>query len=281
LLLGIAPQILTSTTSESPPSNPRISEEDKKYLLAALTTLGGPKSKMLRGTWFPGQPTGGLEFAKTCLNDKSTDHAQATARPLNRLTNTQTQKEACCRALHSTHKQTKRDTLTPTFPPHMPWIILPQLLNKTTGFPFHSLSRQQPDHRISPATFTIALKRKLCLSITDPAQALLECPCGKAPDVFRDHFFHCKSAPGHKTAPRDKMRDTLLFMFRSLGPLTEWTGHECDVACEQAKLLNMHPGNGPADVGIALQPQPSPAHETPHSCLLAVDFAITPAPKLP
>jgi hypothetical protein len=179
----------------------------------------------------------------------------------------------------SAHKKAERETLTPSFPLHTQ-IMLPQLLNKTTSFPFHSLSRRKPDHRISPATFTIAPKRKLRLPITNPAKASLQCPCGKAPDIFGDHYFHCKSAPGHKTVLHDKMRDTLLFIFRSPGPLTRWTAHEYDVACEPTQLLNMHPGSMPADVGITLQPQASPAHTTSHSCL-AIDVTITPAPELP
>jgi hypothetical protein len=377
--LGIAPncsktQILTSTTtSESPLTNSNISEQDKQFPLAALTTPG-PKSKILRGTRFLGQPAGGLEFARTCLKEKSTDCAHATTSlHVNRLTNTQTQcsrfknctqstiphllasdvqhnldpsnlptlsewtspftssttnanhhllskvlntpcplpdhslfiasfpardggiglrdpvtnatashviplsrsmhcslhsiatgkdqiiflSAHCASSLHnwksetlrifkilglclppitqatsmgntplltssafiackptrsilrnlsSTHKKVERETLTPIFPPHMQIIVLPaQLLNKTTSFPFHSLSRRQPDHRISPATFTITPKRKLRLPITNPAHASLQCPCGKAPDVFGDHFFHCKSAPGHKTVLHDKM----------------------------------------------------------------------------
>jgi hypothetical protein len=42
----------------------------------------------------------------------------------------------------------------------------------------------------------------------------------------------------------------------------------------------MCPGSRPADVGITLQPQASPAHGNLHSCL-AVDVTITPAPELP
>jgi hypothetical protein len=39
-------------------------------------------------------------------------------------------------------------------------------------------------------------------------------------------------------------------------------------------------GSRPADVGITLQPQASPAHATAHS-YLAVDVTVTPAPALP
>jgi hypothetical protein len=326
--LGIAlnfskTQIITSTTSESPLANSNISEQDKQFPLAALTSLG-PKSRMLRGTRFLGQPAGGPEFARSCLEEKSTDCIHATTRLLNRLTDTQTQcslfknctqstiphllasdvchnldlsnpptlskwtspftssttkanhhfiskalntphplpdhslfiashhtrdggvglrnpvtnatasciiplsrsmhcsshgiatrkdrtlflSAHCASSLHnwksetlrifkflrlhlppitqatstgstpltasafiackpmrsilrnlcSAHKKAERDTLTPTFPPHAQ-VMLPQLLNKTTSFPFHSLSRRQPDHRISPATFTVAPKR--------------------------------------------------------------------------------------------------------------------------
>jgi hypothetical protein len=126
----------------------------------------------------------------------------------------------------------------------------------------------------------MALKRKLRLPILNPIPLSLQCPCGKTPDVYGDHFFHCKSAPGHKTTLHNKMRDTLLYIFRSLGPLTGWTSHEHDVACEPTQLLNMYPSHRPADVGISLQPQASPAHTQPHT-YLAIDVTITPAPELP
>jgi hypothetical protein len=126
----------------------------------------------------------------------------------------------------------------------------------------------------------MALKRKLRLPIINPIPNSLQCPCGAAPDIYGDHFFHCRSAPGHKTALHNKMRDTLLYIFRSLGPLTGWTQHEYDVACEPTQLLPLYPGNRPADVGITLQPQASPAHSQPHT-YLAIDVTITPAPPLP
>jgi hypothetical protein len=183
------------------------------------------------------------------------------------------------RNLYQMHKAKERTKLTPTFPPHIQ-IVLPQLLNKTTSFPFHSLSRRQKDHRISPSTYAMSLKRKLRLPIIDPIPGSLQCPCGATPDIYGDHFFHCKSAPGHKTALHNKMRDTLLYIFRTLGPLTGWTNHEYDVSCEPTQLLPLYPGNRPADVGIALQPQASPAHTLPHT-YLAIDVTITPAPILP
>jgi hypothetical protein len=42
-------------------------------------------------------------------------------------------------------------------------IALPQLLNKHTSFLFHSLSHHQQDHRVAPATQTVALEQKLRL----------------------------------------------------------------------------------------------------------------------
>jgi hypothetical protein len=88
------------------------------------------------------------------------------------------------------------------------------------------------------------------------------------------------SAPGHKTTLHNKMRDTLLCMFRTLGPLTGWTNHDHDAACEPTQLLSLCPGHCPADVGITLQPQASPAHTQPHTCP-AIDVTITPPPDLP
>jgi hypothetical protein len=188
-------------------------------------------------------------------------------------------RKSILRNLYHTHKLAERTTLTPTFPPHIQ-VVLPQLLNKNTSFPFNSLSRRQRDHRIAPDTYTIALKRKLRLPIINPTPASLQCPCGTTPDIYGDHFFHCKSAPGHKTALHNRMRDTLLYIFRTLGPLTGWTNHEYDVACEPTQLLPLYPGNRPADVGVTLQPQASPAHAQPHT-YLAIDVTITAAPKLP
>jgi hypothetical protein len=76
------------------------------------------------------------------------------------------------------------------------------------------------------------------------------------------------------------MRDTLLYIFRTLGPLAGWTLHEYDLQCEPTQILPKYPNHRPADVGIFLQPQASPAHTTPHK-YLAIDVTMTPAPKLP
>jgi hypothetical protein len=114
----------------------------------------------------------------------------------------------------------------------------------------------------------------------NPSHASFQCPCGTTLDIYGDHFFHCQSAPGHKTAPHNRMRDTLLYIFPHFGPLTGWMRHDYDVACKPAQLLPLYPGNQPADVGITLQPQASPSHSTPH-VHLATDVTITPAPALP
>jgi hypothetical protein len=183
------------------------------------------------------------------------------------------------RSLYYSHKLAERAKLTPTFPPHIQ-VILPQLLTKTTSFPLHSLSRRQRDHRIAPATYTMALKRKLRLPILDPSHLNLQCPCGATPDVYGDHFFHCRSPVGHKTSLHNSMRDAVLYIFRTLGPLSGWTVHDYDVACEPTQLLPNYPGHRPADVGITLQPQASPAHAAPHT-YMAIDVTITPPPTLP
>jgi hypothetical protein len=57
----------------------------------------------------------------------------------------------CC-----THEQHERVALTPTYPPHVQVLLL-QLLNKQTSFPFHSLSGCQKDHQMAPATCSMAL----------------------------------------------------------------------------------------------------------------------------
>jgi hypothetical protein len=80
---------ITNPVSEDQ-TNSNISEQDKQFPLDALTSLG-PKSEMLRGTRFLGQPAGGPEFVQSCPEAKSTDYVHATTRLLNRLTNTQTQ----------------------------------------------------------------------------------------------------------------------------------------------------------------------------------------------
>jgi hypothetical protein len=188
-------------------------------------------------------------------------------------------KKNILRNLYQIHKQIEREYLTPTFPPHIQ-VVLPQLLDKKTSFPFNSLSRRQRDHRIAPATYTMALKRKLRLPVINPTPASLECQCGATPDEYGDHFFSCKSSAGHKGNLHNKMRDTVLHIFRSLGPLTGWTSHEYDVSCEPTMLLPLYPGNRPADVGITLQPQASPAHSRPHT-YLALDITITPPPTMP
>jgi hypothetical protein len=38
------------------------------------------------------------------------------------------------------------------------------------------------------------------------------------------------------------MRDTLLHIFRTLGPLAGWTNHNYDVAQEPTQLLPLYPG---------------------------------------
>jgi hypothetical protein len=183
------------------------------------------------------------------------------------------------RNLYHTLKQTERTQLTPTFQPYVQK-ILPQLLDKHTSFPFHSLSRRQSDHRITTASYTIALKRKLRLPILTHVPIPLQCPCGAVPDEYGDHFFHCKSAPGHEATLHNHMRDTILHIFRTLGPLTGWTNHNYDVAQEPTQLLPLYPGHRPADVGITLQPQASPSHQLPHT-YLAIDVTITPTPRFP
>lgn len=49
----------------------------------------------------------------------------------------------------------------------------------------------------------------------------LQCPCGKTPVVHGDHFFHCKSASGHRTMLCDKMRDRDSFSFSTLLALSQ------------------------------------------------------------
>ena len=83
-------QILTSLTSTSPTSNPAISAEDKIHLRAALAVLG-PKSELLHGTRFLGQPIGSADFARQHLTEKANDYTTSTTRLLNRLVDTQTQ----------------------------------------------------------------------------------------------------------------------------------------------------------------------------------------------
>jgi hypothetical protein len=50
-------------------------------------------------------------------------------------------RKSILRNLYHTHKLAERTTPTPTFPPHIQ-VVLPQLLNKNTSFPFNSLSRR-------------------------------------------------------------------------------------------------------------------------------------------
>ena len=76
------------------------------------------------------------------------------------------------------------------------------------------------------------------------------------------------------------MRDTILYIFRTLGPLAGWTIHDYDVACEPTHLLPLYPAMRPAVVGITLQPQATPAHQNPHT-YLAIDVTITAPPTLP
>jgi hypothetical protein len=76
------------------------------------------------------------------------------------------------------------------------------------------------------------------------------------------------------------MRDTLLHIFRTLGPLTGWTNHNYDVAQEPTQLLPLYLGHHPVHVGITLQPQALPSRQPPHT-YLALDVTITPTPKFP
>jgi hypothetical protein len=90
---------------------------------------------------------------------------------------------------------------------------------------------------------------------------------------------------GQKQISRERVvgshgADTILHIFRTLGPLTGWTNHNYDVAQEPTQLLPLYPGHRPADVGITLQPQASPSHQLPHT-YLAIDVTITPTPKFP
>jgi hypothetical protein len=77
------------------------------------------------------------------------------------------------------------------------------------------------------------------------------------------------------------MRDTLLHIFRTLGPLAGWTNHNYDVAQEPTQLLPLYPGHRPADVGIILQSQALPSHQPPHTYPVLIDVTITPTPKFP
>jgi hypothetical protein len=64
---------------------------------------------------------------------------------------------------------------THALPPHMQ-IALPQLLNKHTSFPFHSLSGCQQDHRTAPATHTIALFKETVTAHNQPCSCITPVP---------------------------------------------------------------------------------------------------------
>ena len=143
------------------------------------------------------------------------------------------------RDLRCTHKLAEHAKLAPSFPPHIQ-VVLPQLLSKCPGFPFHSsLSQQQRDHRIAPAACAITMKRMLCLPIASPASSSLQLCCRATPGICGHHFFDCKSPAGHKTNLRNSARrDALLRIFWTLGPLSGQTNHDCDVAREPTQQTN-------------------------------------------
>jgi hypothetical protein len=96
-----------------------------------------------------------------------------------------------------TSKLTRDFVLPKVAEPHIVE-VLPQLLDKRSSMALMTMSRIEPKYRMSNATFSTALKRKLRLPIILNHQEY-KCNCGKWVDAYGDHCLGCR--PNGKLLP--------------------------------------------------------------------------------
>jgi hypothetical protein len=126
---------------------------------------------------------------------------------------------------------------------HLP---LQATLNNLTSTALTNLPLQVAANRMTSSAYTLALRRKLRLPITN----IRKCKCGQPMDKYGDHLFKCIRHA--KTSMHNRIRDSLFLVLRNISPYAALTQSRHDTAREPSGMLPNFPSLRPADIAVKL-----------------------------